>query len=277
VKPQRALFLTANAMLVAVAMLCGHCADDRPSQLRCAEPAMKAQGIVVAGSGAAVPLFADLAMRYFEKTGQRVFVPASIGTGGAIRALSDGAIHIGLATRPLKENERQPGVREIPFARTVLAVAVRRDGSARPLDMQTIGRIFSGEMRRWPDGTPAVPLQREPGDSGFAVLAGAEPGLFARIREGREHPGRRFCYSDDEVMDALGQIPGALGIVDEGMVRVMDAPFHLTRLPGARRTLFLLVKGTPTSEVRGFLNWLGSAEVDRRLQDVGYEPMKGNR
>ena len=230
-------------------------------------------GLVAAGSGASIPLFDQLAVRYRALTGKKVLVPESIGTGGAVRALKDSAIDIGLATRPLKEREKRSDIAEIPFATTSLVVAVRRDTMAGSLDREAALNIFLGKKKRWSDGRAIVPLQREQGDSGWQIISKADPELYEAIRRGRALKYQRYCYTDGEVLDTLEQVKGSIGIVDEGIVRILGAPFRWTALRDVKRVLFLLVKKNRSEDVSRFLEFLLTDEVEDYLMGHGYEPL----
>jgi phosphate transport system substrate-binding protein len=51
-------------------------------------------------------------------------VPKSIGSGAGIQAAADGAIAVGLISRPVKEDEKRLGLTVLPYARTVLVIGV---------------------------------------------------------------------------------------------------------------------------------------------------------
>jgi phosphate transport system substrate-binding protein len=253
-------------------MLCA--CDEKAADTRaCVKQMARPDGLVAAGSGASIPLFRRLADNYRGLNGVEVVVPESIGTGGAVRALRDGAIDLGLATRPLKARERRGDIVETPLARTALAVAVRRDTAVGRLDRDLVRRVFSGKQKRWSDGRAIIPLQREQGDSGWQIISKADPGLFEAIQKGRALKYQRYCYTDGEVFDTLAQVQGSVGIVDEGVMRLRDAPFRWTALGDVKRVLFVLSRKDSSADVARFLGYLQSDEVARFLVGHGYEPL----
>ena len=249
------------------------CGENVDQPRTCEKKPDRPEALVLAGSGASIPLFRELAARYGQLTGEAVSVPESIGTGGAIRALKDGAIDIGLATRPLKERERTAAIVETPFAITALGIAVREDTAFEQLDRDIAANIYSGNLRTWKDGSAIIPIQREQGDSGWQIISRADPELYQAILKGRELTYQRYCYTDGEVYATLEQVPGTVGIVDEGIVRVLGAPFRWAALPDIKRILFLIVKANRSNDVARFMEFLRSAEVSEYLLRHGYKPI----
>ena len=50
-------------------------------------------------------------------------IPGSIGTRGAIKAVVDKAIPLGLISRSLKEEEKGLGITEVPYAQVAIVIA----------------------------------------------------------------------------------------------------------------------------------------------------------
>src|SRR5919109_205524 len=89
------------------------------SPLRAQEAKMDTRTLVFAGSGSGVAIARVLAKEFERRNpGVRIEVPPSIGTGGGIKAAAAGSISAGLATRPLKPEEKTPGLVYLPFAVT---------------------------------------------------------------------------------------------------------------------------------------------------------------
>ena len=76
-------------------------------------------------------------------------VAASIGSTGAVMAVRDGAIGVGLISRPLKNSESE-GLCVIPFASDLVVVATSPDVKVSALTSAELVKIFQGELTVWP-------------------------------------------------------------------------------------------------------------------------------
>ncbi len=271
--------LTFTAPLVALA-LAGGCADppavSAPSA-RCVPPRPRAKGtLLFAGSGAGIaPLARILAAYRRANPSARVELAPSIGTDGAIRALRDRAIDVGLAARPLRPAERQD-LSVLPLVEVPLVLATRRQTRLpRPFDLATATALLSRKDGRWPDGTSVVPLYRQRGDAVGKALARSAPGL-ARVFAVAHDQGRGLtCYTDQQLARRLVATPGALGVLDLGSLRLRELPLRsLSLSQGARRgpslRISLFYRKTPTPSLARFLAFLARAEATAGLWGAGY-------
>ena len=163
----------------------------------------------VAGSGSNLPLTRDLVRAY---QGPRPVVHPSIGSGGGVRALLDGAIGIALVSRPLKPRERERGLVATPYARIPVVVAAHIDVPDKTITGDRLVQIYAGRETTWADGRQIFVLQREPGDSSHAVFADQLTG-FADANEEAYRVNRwRVLYHDAAMEEALGNTLGSVGL-----------------------------------------------------------------
>jgi phosphate transport system substrate-binding protein len=250
-------------------------AGDAPAPA-CEDETVPPPGLVAAGSGSNLALVRAIARRYERlHPGARVSVPESIGTGGAVAALADDAIDIGLASRPLTEEERRRGLVETPLAGTILAFAADPDARVASLGRSDLVAIYSGRRTTWPDGSTIVPLLREPGDSGERLLAAEMPDVAAAMARARDEERWTVCYTDREMLDALLALEGALGFVDVGTMRLEAAPLAVLAIDGVEPTpenalagrcrfvkpLSFVTDGPPAGETAAFIEFARSAAV----------------
>ncbi|MBI5527318.1 MAG: substrate-binding domain-containing protein [Deltaproteobacteria bacterium] len=282
--------------LIACLLLAAACSpadSDLPPPAPAAKPCdsrpEKPDGLVVAGSGPVLPI-ARLIAREYEKRhpGERVVIPGSIGSAGAVAALKDGAIDIGLLSRPLRDSERSPGIIEKPFARVPLSAVVRSDTPVSALGRRQLVDIFRGVADKWPEGTPITPLVRERGDSGNLLFATSFPELAAAIDESLRTRRWTVCYSDGEMRDALLEIRGAIGFLDATTIAIEKVPLKTVSIEGAapepagghpfERTYFLLARDLPQSPAAtAFVELALSAGVRAMLAEYGVAvPTAGN-
>ena len=163
---------------------------ERPPFLSAAPKAARTPGreppgdtIEAAGSGANVPLTRLLAERFAAGGGTPLVVHASIGSRGGILAAADGAVALGLVSRPLGSKEAALGLEVVPYARAEVVLAAHPDTPEEALGPDDVLAIYRGERATWRDGTPITVFLREVGDSGQEALARALPGFGEAIAE----------------------------------------------------------------------------------------------
>ena len=196
--------------------------DSRPAFLTTqvqAEALQRPDGahLHVAGSGSCVPLARMLAGAAMPQLDIAPEVHASIGSGGGLRALRDGAIDVALVSRPLREDERRSGLVYTPFARIPVVVAAGLDVPDRSVSIQRLEALFGGEEDRWSNGANVVVLLREAGDSSHVVVDTAAPGFVEATDRSRDRGNVRVLYHDGAMQVALANTPGALGLHGNGV------------------------------------------------------------
>ena len=205
-------------------------------------------------------------------------MPDSIGTNGAIRALADGAIDLGLASRPLRESELALGIREVPVARSVLVVAGHRSLEGQTLSWESLLKLAAGGPFDWPDGTPAFIVHREESDSGVGLVHAETPALAAALDVGRASGGMTV-YTDADAMRVVHDTPGAVALLDLAAAHASTGPVAAIGITGAppdtqlswRRDLSLLVPPQSEAIAATFLESLRTPQAAMALQTSGYE------
>jgi phosphate transport system substrate-binding protein len=276
----------ALALLIAPLALLHGCADRSvdpraiSASARCvAPPPRSPDTLLLAGSGAAIaPLSAIMAAYRREHPTARVEIAPSIGTGGALRALRDGAIDVGLAARPLSAKERR-GLQVSPLAEVPLVLATqRRTGLPTPFDVGVAQALLARRGARWPDGRPVLPLYRQRGDAVDKALQRSAPSLARVFATARAQRRGLTCYTDQQLARNLSGAPGALGVLDLGSLRLNKLPLRHLRLrdaTGAEPTLSLALvyRPPPASvavELERLLAFIARPATAAILRRVGY-------
>jgi phosphate transport system substrate-binding protein len=247
--------------------------------------------LLAGGTGTALPAVRALAFGYRDVDSSfSLQVAASIGSTGAVMAVRDGAIGVGLISRPLKGSESE-GLCVIPFASDLVVVATSPDVKVSALTSSELLKIFQGELTVWPGSEPPLHihvLQREAGDSGSAVLASKIPGLGESLQQALEQGRWRVLFHDAEMQQALLQSKGAIGFFDLGAIRSQNLALRALPLDGAAPTLESLEKGlypyaktlafvvkakTPRPpSLEAFLAYAASPKGRTTLRSAGYPP-----
>jgi phosphate transport system substrate-binding protein len=172
----------------------------------------------IAGSGSNIALTQELLDAYAEKTGARVLIPPSIGTLGAIKALQANALNLGLASRPLKAEEKASGLKELPYARLGIILAVHSSVPERDITGEDLVAIYKGTKNRWSSGKMIIVLAREAGDSSNLVLEKFVPGFKEALAEALAKKRWDVFYTDQEEFDATRATMNSLGLVDTSAI-----------------------------------------------------------
>lgn len=260
------------------------------SAVSAAVAASAAPPLVAAGSGVNLGITRLLA-EAFQKThpGAVVQVPGSIGTRGAIKAAADGAIALGLISRPLQPGELALGFAAVPYARVPLALAVHPSVPETGISTQELIDIVRGTKKRWKDGREIVVQVREKSDSGFGVLQEKIPGFREAYQESLQAGRWSVYYTDQEANQAIVRTPCAIGVTDLGMIRTEGLAVRPLRLDGVtpvpetlaggayplgRDLTFVYRETHLPKQGKAFLDFVRSEQGSRILRAHGYLPLR---
>lgn len=259
-----------------------------------ARPAMAGQApaapLVLAGSGTNLPIIRVLAKEFRKRHPEiAIEVPASIGSTGGIRAAADGAIDLGLISRPLKEKEKGLGLEVRNYARTPLIIGVHPSVPDDNITFAEILDIYRGKKRTWKDGREIIVLTREPGDSSIEVLVKGIAGFREVYDESLRGKRWTVLLTDLEMDETLAKTPSAIGLSDLGAITVERHRIKPLKVNGVAATLdnlrkgayplcktlsFVYRKAALKAGAREFLAFIGSGEGRKILADNGYLPEK---
>lgn len=235
----------------------------------------------LAGSGSNLPLTRLLARAYADAGHERPVVHPSIGSGGGVRALLDGAISVALVSRPLKPAERERGLVATPYARLPVLFGAHLDVPETSVTPAEAVEIYSGRKTEWSNGARIFVLQREQGDSSHAVVDRAVPG-FGDANEEAYHQHRyRILYHDSSMAEAIANTHGSIGL-HSGAIDP-ELPFKALAFDGVEPTLEALeagryplykdlafvTVGPPTGEAKRFIEFVASSTDDEIFRERG--------
>jgi phosphate transport system substrate-binding protein len=224
--------------------------------------------LVTAGSGATLPLIRVLADGFAEESPDLpVWVAESIGTGGAVRALADGAIDLGLASRPIDREE----ISEFVVARATLEVGVHPGVPDIEISWAFLLDAARGQQVVWADGSPVVFVHREAGDSGVRAVEAVSPELGEAIATGQAL-ALVIAYTDADATHFLATVPGAIGIYDPVAARLLGERVRTMRVsdaPGWARSLSVFWHAN--EEPHEFISYLRGPVARALIARLGYE------
>ena len=130
------------------------------------------------------------------------------GSGSGIQAVSEGRCDIGLSSRALKDDEKASGLTETILALDGIAIVVNPENPVSDLDVDTIAKIYTGEITNWKDvgGNDAeiVLIGREAGSGtrdGFESITGTKDSCAYR----------QELTSTGDVINTVSKNPDAIG------------------------------------------------------------------
>ena len=276
-------------MTLTIALSMAACQGDPapPATLPAAVITPEPGAIRLMGSGAMEPLARALAAAWREAgEGWPVRVEPSVGSGGGVRATVDGAIDLGMISRPLAPDERQDGLSIQPVARDAVVIAANRSVGIDGLTRETLLALYAGHATQFADGQRAVVLLRDGKESANQALERLAPEL-GPIRQEAYRLGRlRVLYHDDAMGEALATTPGGIGVFDLGAIVTWRLPLKILALDGvtpsaetladgswkATRELALVFRRDRRARVERFLAFVSSPTGRRITRACGYLP-----
>jgi len=248
-------------------------------------PAARAEEVIrIGGVGGALGTMRILASA-FEKShpGIKVVVLSSIGTKGALKAVPDGAIDIGLLGMSSKDEGLVSGTTVTEYARTPFIFVTRREIEKKDLSTEEVSRIYQGDIQRWPGGERIRTILRRPDDSDNLILKGLSPGVKMALERSLPQRGLLFAVTDQDNLDMIEKTPGALGyttlmqvIAEKRRVKILSlngvVPSVKTLADGSypiSKRFFTMTKPGPSGKVLMFINFVKSEEGAKILKDNG--------
>ena len=241
----------------------------------------KSESVATDGSTSMSKVIESLSEAFGEETGIEVTYNAT-GSGAGIEAVLAGRCDIGLSSRDLKEEEKENGLEGTILAYDGIAIIVHPDNPVTDLSIETIAKIYTGEITNWKDVG---------GNDGAIVLIGREAN--SGTRDGFESitgtedkcKYRQECTSTGDVITAVSSNPNAIGYASLASVKdsvkavSVDevAPSEATVKDGsyAVQRPFVLVtkKDTKLSEnAQKFFDYITSEDANEVISGAGVVP-----
>lgn len=203
------------SMLLLILLLvtgCGQVPADTASEEKTTPAAAGQDRLVIAGSGSNILITSKLAEAYRLKTGVAIEIPESIGSTGAINAVTAGKLELGLVSRPLLEEERDAGLKEIPYARIAVTFAAHHAVADSNVTSDEVNEILEGKKTTWSDGSKIYIFTRQDSDSTNLILYNLIPGYQAIVTEANRSHRWQTIYRNSDMSDALKKTTGSFGL-----------------------------------------------------------------
>lgn len=245
--------------------------------------AQKLSGTVATdGSTSMENVIGALGEAFMEQNDGVTFTYNPTGSGSGIQAVQEGRCDIGLSSRDLKDEEAASGLTATVLAYDGIAVIVHPDNPVADLDVETIAKLYTGEIANWKDvggsDAPVVLIGREAGSGtrdGFESVTGTKD----------KCQYRQELTSTGNVITAVAQNPDAIGYASlasvKDSVRAITvngvAPTEDTVKDGSyviQRPFILVTKtGEELSETaQAFFDFATSADAAPLISGAGAVP-----
>ena len=204
------------------------------------------------------------------------------GSGAGIQAVQEGRCDIGLASRNLKDDEKSKGLEGTVLAYDGIAVIVNPNNPVSDLDVETIAKIYTGEIKNW---------KEIGGNDAEIVLIGREAGSgtrdgFEDITDTKDKcKYRQELTSTGDVITTVSSNPGAIGyaslasIKDTVKALTVDgvAPSESTIKDGSyvvQRPFVLVTKKDTalTESAQKFFDYITSEAANEIISEAGVVP-----
>ena len=241
----------------------------------------KSESVSTDGSTSMSKVIESLSEAFREKTGTEVTYNAT-GSGAGIEAVLAGRCDIGLSSRDLKDEEKAKGLEGTILAYDGIAIIVHPSNKVSDLSLDTIAKIYTGEIKNWKDVG---------GADGEIVLIGREANSgtrdgFESITDTEDKcKYRQECTSTGDVITAVSSNPNAIGYASlasvKDSVKAVSvggvAPSESTVKDGsyAVQRPFVLVtkKDTELSKsAKEFFDYITSSEANEIISNAGVVP-----
>ena len=244
-----------------------------------ATAAFAAGAVSTDGSTSMEKVIGALGESFMEQHSDVNFTYNPTGSGSGITAVQEGRCDIGLSSRALKDEEKASGLTGTVLAYDGIAMIVNPENPVTDLDLETIAKIYTGEITNWKDVG---------GNDGEIVLIGREAGSgtrdgFESITDTKETcKYRQELTSTGDVITTVSQNPNAIGYASlaalKDTVKALTvggvAPSEQTVLDGSyviQRPFVLVTKtGTALSkEAQIFFDYATSKEAAPLIAQAG--------
>lgn len=176
----------------------------------------EAKSVSTDGSTSMEKVIGALGETFMNDNAGVTFTYNPTGSGSGIKAVSEGRCDIGLASRALKDEEKQSGLTETVLALDGIAIIVNPENPVNDLSVEQIAAIYTGEVTNW---------NEVGGADGEIVLIGREAGSGTRdgfesiTKTAEKCKYRQELTSTGDVITTVASNPAAIGYASLSAVK----------------------------------------------------------
>ncbi len=242
----------------------------------------------ISGSGAAVESIRVVAESFVKShRSVKIGILSNMGSGGAVKAVLDGALDIAVTSRRLTDDERGRGAHERAYARTPFVFAVHPNAAGRGVTRREVIGIYRGTTSVWRDGTPIRLVLRLRSDSDAETLVDMWPEMAEALSAAYGREGMVTALTDQEAADIMESSSGAFGTTTLSLVATGKRKVRVLALDGIRpglasladgsypyaKTFYLVTGPAPSAAARAFVGFVRSPAGAAILKKSGCAAM----
>ena len=179
-------------------------------------PAALSGTVATDGSTSMEKVIGALGEAFMEANSGVNFTYNPTGSGSGITAVSEGRCDIGLSSRALKDSEVASGLVGTVLAYDGIAVIVNPANTVEDLDIETIAKIYTGEITNWSEvGSADAEIVLVGREAGSGTRSGFEE-LTETVDKCKY---RQELTSTGDVITAVAQNPDAIGYASLASVK----------------------------------------------------------
>jgi phosphate transport system substrate-binding protein len=247
------------------------------------------EAIKIGGAGSALGSMKMLAAAFEKKhPGVKVTVLASLGSIGGIKAVSKGALDIGIIGRPLNDEERKLGLFIIEYSKTPLVFITKKNITVSDISTQELIKIYKGDTQTWPNGERIRLILRQPAESNAIFVKKISPEMSKAMDIAMSRPWRVVALTDQETADMIEKTPGAFGfctltqiISEKRDLKILSyngqPPMVKNRVNESYpifKSHAMVIKKERSAIVKRFIDFTISLEGERILKESGNAMIK---
>ena len=218
----------------------------------------------------------------FQNDTGNTFTYNPTGSGSGIQAVLEDRCDIGLSSRDLKDEEKASGLEATVLAYDGIAIIVNPENPVEDLDVETIAKIYTGEITNWSEvgGNDAeiVLIGREAGSGtrdGFESITETEDACLYR----------QELTSTGDVITTVAQNPDAIGYASVASVKETVKALKVDGVEATEETIkdgryvvqrpFVLVTKTDkalSETAQEFFDYATSVEANEIILSAGVVP-----
>lgn len=247
-----------------------------------------AKQLLIGGSGTDLATMRLLAAAFTaQRPDVNVRVLNSLGSGGGVKAVAGGRLHLGLTSRPLNARELKYPISAHLYARTPLVVATRQDNPASDIESGVLFAAMSGQHQYWPDGLLMRLVLRPKSDSDTLKLVQTFAPAKQALDQAYRLRGVPVAQSDQDAAEALEAIGGSVGLSSLSLIVAERRALKALTLDGVApsldnlasgrypmaKDLYLVLPANPDEDALRLARFIAAESGQQLLRKTGHLPV----
>lgn len=267
-KKKIGVLLASTILVGSLAVGCGSSSDKGSNGSK----------VTVSGSTSVGPVMEVIAEEFQAKNEGVTVEIQQVGSSAGIKNAIEGTSEIGMASRDIKEEEKNAGLKETEIALDGISLITNKNNEVKDLTLQQVKDIYTGKITNWKDvggkDAPIVVLSREDGSGtrdGFQEKVGFKSEEL--IKDAQISDGSGNIKSTVEGNEnAIGYI--SFGYVDDAVNGLTIDSVELTP-ENVKSGKYAIARPFILVNAEGKISEQGTKFIDFILSDEGQKIMEG--